>query len=403
MGKGGDSLLLIILFVMGSIFFLPSKVFDLREQEMLFPLVGIILYLAWNIFHRVNRAVGITIAFIVVYALFTFTPTGYRFILMVSVFSFLYYAVAMHYEEISRHKTLIMNILCIVALLNVVWIILQVNGIFIFFKPINDIPTIETGFFANRNEVSVFLACCLPFFFRRWWHIGIIPILAGLVMAKTLNGMIGAIIVLAIYGIVLNVRYKLERKTLVLALALFMALSAGAYIKYVHGGGIEARASAFKKAVELVYEKPLFGWGVNQGQFVIPLYLNGNRQDVRYVKWAYDKVIYYKDFKHLYLANPERHKTDDRMWIRLHNDYLQWTVDMGIIGLIGLLWIVISHGLAFARTHKKETIIGLAAICLLWTANAFFTFQIGRFAFLMVFFLACIQGAYILQKRRIET
>ena len=402
MGKGGDSLLLIILFAMGSIFFLPSKVIDLREQEMLFPLIGIALYLAGNIFFKVNKAVGIAFAFTIIYALCAFTPEGYRFLLVLTMFAYLYQTIALNYDTILKRSTLIMNMLCILALLNVFWIVLQVNGIYIFFKPLNT-ASLETGFFSNRNEVSIFLAACLPFFFRRWWHIGIIPILTGIVLAKTLNGLIGAIIIMAIYGIILNVRFGLSRKTLTICIAGFLVLSAGAYTKYVHGGGIEARASAFKKAAELIYEKPLFGWGVNQGQYVIPLYLNGDRQDVRYLKWAYNRVIYHEDFKRLYIANPVRHKTDDRMWIRLHNDYLQWTVDMGIIGLIGLLWIVISHGLAFARTHKKETIIGLAAICLLWTANAFFTFQIGRFAFLMVFFLACIQGAYLLQKRRIET
>jgi hypothetical protein len=404
MGKGGDSLSLIVLFVAGCIFWLPSKVFDLREQEMLFPLIGIALYLAWSIFCKVNKAVGAVFTFTIIYTLCTFTPEGYRFILVLTMFAYLYQAIALNYETIAKHKTLIFNLLCIFALLNVLWIILQVNGIFLFFKP-KDGLTLETGFFSNRNEVSIFLAACLPFFFRKWWNLGIVPVLAGLVMAKTLNGMIGAIMVLAIYGIILNVRYGLGRKTLILCIAGFMTLSAGAYIKYVHGGGIEARASAFKKAAELVYEKPLFGWGVNQGQFVIPLYLNGNKQQPQYLAWAYKRVIYHEDFKRVYLANPERHKTDDRMWIRLHNDYLQWTVDTGIIGLLGLLWIAISHGLSFVRTHKKETIVpvGLAAVCLLWTANAFFTFQIGRFAFLMVFCIACIQGGYLAQIRRNAT
>jgi hypothetical protein len=251
MGRGGDSLSLIILFIAGCIFWLPSKVIDLREQEMLFPLIGIALYIAWTIFYKVNKAVGAVLAFTVIYALCTFTPEGYRFLLFLIVFAYLYQAVALNYEAIAKHKTLIFNLLCIFALLNVLWIILQVNGIYLFFKPKEGL-TLETGFFANRNEVSVFLACCLPFFFRKWWNLGIIPILVGLVMAKTLNGMVGAIIVLAIYGIVLNVRYKLERKTLVLAISCFMILSAGAYIKYVHGGGIEARASAFKKASELI-------------------------------------------------------------------------------------------------------------------------------------------------------
>jgi len=389
---------------MGCIFFLPSRVIDLREQEMLFPLIGIGLYLAGSIFFKINKAVGAVYAFTIIYSLCTFTPEGYRFLLILTMFICLYHAVVLNYEEIARHKTLIFNLLCIFALLNVLWIILQVNGIFIFFKPIKDIPTIETGFFANRNEVSIFLAACLPFFFRKWWSIGIIPVLAGLVMAKTLNGMVGAIIVLAIYGIVLNIRYGIERKTLILAMSAFMVISAGAYIKYVHGGGVEARASAFKKAAELVYDKPLLGWGVNQGQFVIPLYLNGNRQVPQYLTWAYKRVIYHDDFKRVYLANPERHKTDDRMWIRLHNDPLQWTVETGIIGLLGLLWIVISHAKSFIKNKKRDVLFGLAVLCLLWTANAFFTFQIGRFAFLTVFAMAYIQGGYLYERnqRRIE-
>lgn len=402
MGKGGDSLLLIVLFIMGSVFFLPSKVIDLREQEMLFPLIGIALYLAGNIFFKVNRAVGIAFAFTVIYALCAFTPEGYRFLLILTMFAYFYQAIVLNYAAIAKHKTLITNMLCILALLNVVWIILQVNGIYIFFKPLNT-ASLETGFFSNRNEVSIFLAACLPFFFRRWWHIGIIPILTGLVLAKTLNGLVGAIIVLAIYGVILNVRLGLSRKTLTVCIACFLILSAGAYVKYVHGGGIEARASAFKKAAELVYDKPLFGWGVNQGQYVIPLYLNGNKQQPQYLSWAYKRVIYHEDFKRVYLANPERHNTDDRQWIRLHNDYLQWTIETGIAGLICLLLIITSHLLAYIKTKGRDMIGGLAVVCLLWTANAFFTFQIGRFAFLTVFFLACIQGAYLLQKRRTET
>lgn len=397
-GSGETRFSLIVLFIMGCIFWLPSGVINLREQEMLFPLIGIGLYLSGSIFFRVDKVVGTVLAFIIVYTLVTFTPDGYRFFFTIILFAYLYQAVALNYEEIVRHKALIYNLLCIFALLNVLWLILQFNGIYVFFKPRPGTGTFETGFFANRNEVSVFLACCLPFFFRRYWHIGIIPVLVGLVIAQTVNGLIGAVIVLSVYGLIVGVRRGYSKKMLITAVVILAVASTGAYMKFIHGGGIDARLSAFSKASELVREKPLLGWGISQSQYVVPLYLNADRQKPQYLAYAFKKVIYKDDFKRVYLDNPVRHMTDDKMWIRLHNDYLQWTIDTGLIGLIGLILIIISHAWAFLRTIKNNLIVALSVLCLLWTANAFFTFQIGRFSFLMVFFLALIQGAYMYQR-----
>jgi O-antigen ligase len=398
-GSGETRFSLIILFVMGCIFWLPSGVINLREQEMIFPLVGIALYLSMSIFFRINKAVGLLMAFTIVYTLVTFTPDAYKFFFMVILFAYLYQTVVLNYDEIIKHKALIYNLLCIFALLNVLWLILQLNGVYIFFRPKMGAGTFETGFFANRNEVSVFLAVCLPFFFRRWWHLGIIPVLVGLGIAQTVNGLIGAVLVLAIYGLILGIKKGYSKKMLITAVAVLMVVAVGSYMKFIHGGGIDARVSAFSKASELVKEKPLLGWGVNQGQFAIPLYLNGDRQDPRYIAYAYKKVIFKDDFKRIYLDNPIRHTIDDTTWNRLHNDYLQWTIDTGLIGLACLLLVIASHVVAFCRTRKRDVLIGLSVLCLLWTANAFFTFQIGRFAFLMVFFLALIQGAYMKSRR----
>jgi len=384
---------------MGCIFWLPSGVINLREQEMLFPIIGIGLFLALNIFFRVNRAVGAVLAFVIVYTLCTFTPDGYRFFFTVILFAYLYQSVALNHDRIIEHKTLIFNLLCIFALLNVLWLILQANGVFIFFKPKNVTDTLETGFFSNRNEVSVFLACCLPFFFRRWWHLGIVPVLVGLYLASTVNGIIGASLVMALYGLIVGIKKGYSKKWLILGAIILTVAAVASYMTYVRTGGIGPRVKVAMKTLELVKEKPLLGWGVNQSKYVVPLYLNGDRQQPRYIAWAYGKVVYKDDFKRLYLANPERYTGDNQKWVQLHNDYLQWTIDTGIIGLVGLLLIVVSHAVAFIRTRRRDLITGLSVLCLLWTANAFFTFQIGRFSFLMVFFLALIQGAYLTQRR----
>jgi O-antigen ligase len=167
---------------------------------------------------------------------------------------------------------------------------------------------------------------------------------------------------------------------------------------FVRTGGIGPRVKVAMKTLELVNEKPLLGWGVNQSKYVAHLYLNGDRQDPRYLMRAYGKVIYKDDFQRLYLANPERYQGTQK-WVQLHNDYLQFAVDTGIVGLASLVLIVVSHAVAFIRTRRRDLLTGLSVLCLLWTANAFFTFQIGRFSFLMVFFLALIQGAYLTQRR----
>lgn len=394
---GGTRFSLIVLFVMGCLFWVPSNVIDLRVQEMLFPLVGIALFLSLSIFFRVSKAVGAVLAFVIVYTLCTFTPDGYHFILMMVFSAYLYETVAIRYEEITKHKTLIYNILCGLALLNVLWLILQANGVYIFFKP--KFGSLETGFFSNRNEVSVFLACCLPFFFRRWWHIGIIPVLVGLYLASTVNGIIGAVLVLAIYGLIIGIKKGYSKKWLITGAIILTVAAVASYMTFVRTGGIGPRVKVAVKTLELVKEKPLLGWGVNQSKYVAHLYLNGDRQDPRYLMRAYGKVIYKDDFQRLYLANPERYQGDSLKWVQLHNDYLHVAVDMGTVGLIGLLLIIASHAVAFCRTRRRDLLAGLSVLCLLWTANAFFTFQIGRFSFLMVFFLALIQGAYLTQRR----
>ncbi|MHB8110508.1 MAG: O-antigen ligase family protein [Syntrophorhabdaceae bacterium] len=397
-GRGKTPLSLIFLFVFGCIFWLPSGAINLRSQEMLFPLVGIALYLALNIFSRVSKAVGCLLAFVIVYTLCTFTPDAYHFLMMVLVFAYFYQAIALNYEEIIKHRTLISNLLCGFTLLNVLWLILQANGIHIFFKPKIGI-SINTGFFSNSNEVSVFLAACLPFFFRRWWHLGIIPVFAGLVLAQTTNGLIGAVIVMALYGLILGNKKGYSKKWLIIGAIVLSVASVSAYMAFVHSGAVNERAAAFSKASELIKEKPLLGWGINQGKFVIPLYLNGDRQDPHYVAQAYGRVLYQEEFKRAYLANPVRYTGDGHKWSALHNEYLQWTIDTGIAGLIGLLLVIASHAIAFFRARRRDLLTGLSVLCLLWTANAFFTFQIGRFSFLAVFFLALIQGAYLTQRR----
>ena len=399
-GGGGtlSPLLIVIVLGVGLIGFMPSGVINLREQETIFPIVAMILLGACLIYFKASTPVGLAVVFALFYSLANFTPDNYKFILTLAVFSGAYYVIVTSYSEIERRIPLIFNVVCILALLNVLWLALQVNGIYIFFHPVKSVPEIETGFFANRNEVSVFLAASLPFFFRGRWHYGIIPVLAGLCVAQTTNGIIGAALVLAIYGARI-VYYKGWPIFLIAACAVCgVVIAVVSYTTFIHSGAYGARMQAFTKSIELVQEKPFLGWGISQGKYVIPLYLNGDRQDKRYLAYAYSKIVHHQDFKRVYLNHPERYKGGSEQWNYLHNDYLQWTIEAGVLGLFLMLLVIGSHVRAFLKTKKKDIILGLSGLCLLWTANAFFTFQIGRFAFLTVIIMALIQGRYLKEK-----
>lgn len=385
---------------MGCIFWLPSGVVNLREQESIFPLLGIALFVAGLTGRYVNGPVGFLLAFVVVYGLFTFTPGGYQFILVATAYAALYFIVATIYGSVVKYRTLVFNVLCVFALLNVLWIVLQSLGIHIFFIPKPGAETFESGFFANRNEVSLFLACTMPFFFRGKWHWGILAVLAGLVMAKTMNGLVGAALVLAVYGSVLLVRRGLSKQIAALLAALFAASCILAYGAFVHAGGYSSRVQAYWKALELIDHKPLLGWGLNQSRLVVPLYLSGDHMQPVDVARAYRQVLYDGEFRYTFLAQTAR-MNDGKKWTHLHNDYLQWAVETGFIGL-GLLMLVIgSHAVVFFRTRGKDMLVGLSGLCLAWTACAFFTFQIGRFAFLAVMAMALIQGAYLKENGRV--
>ncbi|MDD5234540.1 MAG: hypothetical protein PHG91_14200, partial [Syntrophales bacterium] len=93
-----------------------------------------------------------------------------------------------------------------------------------------------------------------------------------------------------------------------------------------------------------------------------------------------------------------RFKAENALWTHLHNDPLQWTIEAGSCGLAVFILIVIFHAFAFFRTKGRDLCAGLSLLVLLWSCNAFFTFQIGRFSFLAVFLLAMIQGRYLFEK-----
>ena len=112
------------------------------------------------------------------------TQTAYFFVLGGMIWYFLCVKYA--------NENAILNSLCVIALINVAFLILQSLDMDPLHNPIQaDIAhrfDIKTGLFAHHNEVSAFLAFSFTAFLRRKWSWGLIFIAIGLLLPHSFAG-----------------------------------------------------------------------------------------------------------------------------------------------------------------------------------------------------------------------
>ena len=360
----------------------------------MFPIVGISVLLSGMIFIYQSKTVGLFGIAMTVMIVANFIPDSYKFLLAMTFFLIEYHLIVNYSVQLRKRRNLIYNLICIFALVSVFWQVLQYKGIMILFYVMD--PDHLTGTFANRNETSIFMALALPFFFRRRWCWLIPAIIAGLYLSKTMNGVIGAGIACSGYVFYKYWNQRGYKATLAMVLAIFVPLfMAGTYMKYIHFGSVGQRIDVYTRALPLIAEKPLMGWGIGQSQWIVPLYMGIDNREM--INYALEHVYYPEDLHRLYMAHKDISKSifsKDTMWAQLHNDYEQFAIDAGLVGLLLLLAVIISHTRGYFKTGAKDIYSFLSLIAILWTANAFFTFQIGRFTFLAVMFLAFIRSDY---------
>lgn len=384
--------LLILSFVVAIIFCLPSKNMDLRAQESLFPLVSVGVLLALLIFSQINRFAGAFILFLLVMCIVRFTPQSYAALTDVIIYSGLFYAVVVNYGRFKTRLDQFRNAVCVLALLNAAWVFLQYFGVYLIF--ILKDPLHYTGFFANRNETAIFLGITISFFFRKQWWPGVIPVIGALILLQCTNGTLTASLSIALYGgFYIRERYHNVFLPMVAGALVCVALT-GVFMVAVHQGNWRDRLLANQEALKLVVEKPLMGWGVGQGQFVFSLFINAERQEEKLRNWQFSKVIYRNDLQRVYR---EKHTYQARFyewWREIHNDHLQIILEMGFIGYAIFLAAMLSIAWSHFKTENRDDLIFISLTALIFSACAFFTFQIGRFVFLAVILAGMIQGAY---------
>jgi len=306
------------------------------------------------------------------------------------------------YDRWRDYRGWIYNAICIVALANVAAQLVQVCGVSFprGLKPYDQYGFV--GLLANVNETSALFAVCLPFFFRKHWAWLIPAIVAGLILARTTNGIMAASVVSAVW---LICRFRLMA---VISLTLMVAVGVlfSTFIDPIDWRGqMQNRGTVYKVTALASTVKP-FGWGFGQFDYVIPLlthtgilkekggkdgstfiaYLFNNVADADALDKATVRLTGREDVQGIkdYLTDPENNTTS--MFIQAHNDYLEAAFALGIPGLVFLLaflWRSLVRGF-----RKKDKLPAYALVASALTACLFFVWQIVPIALVTV--LCCV-------------
>ncbi len=311
------------------------------------------------------------------------------------------------YPRWSQHKHWIYNTVCIIALANVAAQVVQLCGVSF---PRGLLPYDQYGFvglMGNVNETSALLAVCLPFFFRKRWAWAIPAIVAGLVMARTTNGIIAAAVVSSIWMVAHH------KKWAGAVLCCVIIACSGAFLLTVDRLDISKQMSGrglvYKVTTQAATVKP-FGWGFGQADLVIPLlthtgklierggreggafvnYLLQNVGDIKALDRATVVVSGQTDPKKIrdYLMAPANNTVS--MFSQVHNDYLEFCFATGFMGLallLAFLWRSLVRGF-----RKLDTIPAYALVASALTACLFFSWQIIPIAALTVLSLVMINS-----------
>jgi hypothetical protein len=375
--------------LISSALFLPSEVMDLRWQESLFPLIAITVIVAVLIIQTATVPLGLLILSLVGLSLYNFTGDVYVFFRDMTIYASLYLIIVLSYYRFKDIKDMLYNTLCIISLFNVALIICQINKLFYILNPVFPGAVLRTGLFANENETSIFFAMTTFCFFRKgWWWLAPVA-LGGLFLTHTANGMLALIGALSIWAVS---KYS-WKKTIPVIVALLITFSVVA--SQYKSESIESRFRAYSRAVILIQDKPLMGWGIGQAQYIMPMFFNPTMFRVDDLKNIFSRVIYKEELAKVFSKNhPKDLKYFGSIWMQLHNDYLELWLECGVFVLLLALASIIIHGIIFFKTKEKDWIPFLGAAAAFISANAFFTFHIGRLLFLTVIFCALVMGQY---------
>ncbi len=388
----------VIIIALATTFYLPH-VDGIRINRWLMLGISMLVVCSMLAFVK-SKLAGAFIFWIAITLYFSQTIRIFEPLYSIVCGAALFIAGAYSYPHWERYKNTIYNVVCVIAGINSIFAILQAFDIYILLKPVSrDIPI---GLMSNPNELSAFLAICLPFFFRRKWAYMIPLVLAGLFLAKSSNGILAGFIVISVWSII---NFRDDRRIVLFAIV-GTAMCAALYMTYIdtnHAKSFQSRAYVWGKTAQAASVKLLRGWGFGQYQYVVPLLTNpknmSEAQISALIRLTSDKAALEKAVKKITGSDSyegaKRYFADDRNNIKTnfaqaHNEYVELYFATGLVGiLLGLSFLA---GSIIRGIGQPDKIPVLCLIASASTAIFFFTWQIAPLAVITLLSLSIIHG-----------
>ena len=246
----------------------------------------------------------------------------------------------------TGNKEYILNTLCVIALINIGFLVLQSFGIALIFNHNGD--TTCVGLMANPNEISAVLALCFPAFLRKKWNLFIPIVLLGLVLSSSFGGFI-AVIVGSIYYLWKRINKVIIILGITATVILFM---------FFDTPGISYRLATWIVGLKLYLEHPIIGSGIGHWKYVF--------------------------------SNISVNGMETRM-LQAHNEYLQGMFEMGLpfLVILGGFLVTMWH-----RLKKLDDIYKVAMIVILINCFVNFPLHIAVTAYMILTWIAIIDKGY---------
>lgn len=194
------------------------------------------------------------------------------------------------YLSMAQHEdaTWVYNALCVVALVNVFYIICQKYGHSYdpFFTGLSGKMT-PTGLMSNPNETSALLGFCGFAFLRKWWWVGLFPVCVGVYHNISSGGAEAFAFGLAVY---LWVQRGEFCEKLCYRLLSCMILAVCVWFLFLDGVPY-GRLGIWGFVGSLLSTKWMFGYGIGQLEFMSKIM--GGVTEVSYAHNEYIQLLFY--------------------------------------------------------------------------------------------------------------
>jgi hypothetical protein len=359
---------------------------SLRVERLINFEILILIALAVYV-HGVNKPLGLVLGFVAV--MIPFHPAiDIEVMYAITAYSVFYLIVTSKRWKLDW----IWNVICVAAILNVVWQVLQYSGIWWLQTPFGMKTPQYIGLLSNTNETSIFLAVCLPCFFRKGWE-WLIPVpLIGLYLGVSYGGIVAASVAGMVY-LTLNIKELGWKKSLIVLVSAILVFSIYTIHKQPNlDRYLNDRGRYWAEMLPIVWQKPL-GWGLGQFKYVMPLIqtptlisqqgrvvLYQNVGDKRGFEQALQKV---SGGDRTYFAT----KRWNEIWLEAHNEYMEiWFA----LGLTGLLLVLCSIGDTLWKKGDDIPKYGFLISCI--SAIWFFSWQIVPIALISITYMGVIHA-----------